>query len=166
VSRQGSGSEVAKDRRRDQAVRAAADLADAALLRVPDLPGRRFASTSALRRDEADLARFEAYIDDMELTVVAGGYHTYQDTDFHQWLTKVSRNPFFESIMMSIRPHILFGMNLSKTLSPPSYRRHALKALAEHKVLLAAVRRGDAAAARDAMRAHLENSRRRVFEGD
>jgi len=168
TSRQGSGSVVA-DRPSGSIkpfapVQSLADLHACFECRI-SLEGE-IAYHVALRRDDADLACFEAYVADMERAIANGEYRTHEDADFHLWLAKASRNPFFESIMVSIRPHILFGMNLSKSLSPSSFRRHAFRALDEHKALLAAIRRRDADAARQAMRVHVESSRRRVFEGE
>lgn len=167
VSRQGSGSTVV-----DQPmgaikpfapVESLADLEKCFECRIA-LEGE-IAYFVARRRSDEDLKKFDAHIAEMERIVTEGEFHTAEDTDFHLLLAATSRNYFFESIMLSIRPHILFGMNISKTLGEASYRRHAVKSFEEHKALVNAIRARDAEAARNAMRDHLERSRLRIFEG-
>lgn len=167
VSRQGSGSTVV-DRpmgliKPFAPVESLADLEKCFECRIA-LEGE-IAYFVALRRSDEDLKKFDTHIAEMERIVTEGEFHTAEDTDFHLMLAAASRNYFFESIMLSIRPHILFGMNISKTLGEASYRRHAVKSFEEHRVLVDAIRDRNADAAREAMRSHLERSRLRIFEG-
>lgn len=167
TSRQGSGSVVVA-RPRDiiepfAPVESLADLERCFECRI-SLEGE-IAYFVAQRRNETDLRAFDEHIERMGHIVTAKEFHTAEDTEFHMALAKASRNQFFESIMISIRPHILFGMNISKTLSQSYYRRHATLSWEEHKVVVDAVRDRNPEAARQAMRAHLDHSRRRIFEG-
>ena len=66
---------------------------------------------------------------------VNGSGQTTEDADFHVRLASVARNQFLESIMVSIRPHILFGLNISKTLPAASRRKHSASALKESYAL-------------------------------
>ncbi|MBL6946044.1 MAG: FadR family transcriptional regulator [Rhodospirillales bacterium] len=120
----------------------------------------------ALRHDDAILRFLDDHLATFRSLIESGEFHTTEDTEFHMSLAAASRNHLFESIMVSLRPYILFGMNVSKTLSRPSYGRHAYGSFEEHKVLIDAIRSRDGDAARAAMRHHLEMSRRRLFGGD
>ena len=117
----------------------------------------------ALRHDDATLQYLDDHLAALQRIIDNGEFHTAEDTEFHLALAAASRNHLFESIMTSLRPYILFGMNVSKTLSRPSYSRHAYESLEEHRVLVDAIRTRDGEAARTAMRNHLEMSRRRLF---
>ena len=167
TSRQGSGSIVTARSRETiepfAPVESLADLERCFECRV-SLEGE-IAYFVALRRSDADLRAFDDHIGRMGGIVSAKEFHTAEDTEFHMALAKASRNQFFESIMISIRPHILFGMNISKTLSQSYYRRHATLSWEEHKVVVNAIRDKQPEAARDAMRVHLHRSRCRIFEG-
>jgi GntR family transcriptional regulator, transcriptional repressor for pyruvate dehydrogenase complex len=167
VSRQGSGSTVV-DRPMGAVkpfapVESLADLEKCFEARI-SLEGE-IAYHAALRRSDEELRDFDAHIEEMERIISEGEYHTAEDTEFHLMLAAACGNYFFESIMVSIRPHILFGMNISKTLGDESYRRHAIQSFDEHQTLVNAIRIRDAEAARQAMRDHLERSRARIFEG-
>ena len=116
-------------------------------------------------RDADDLAYLDHHLTAMERMVMGREPHTAEDTEFHLRLSAMTRNHFFHSIMLSIRPHILFGMNLSKTLSQRSRDRHASMSFEEHRDVIQAIKKRDADAARGMMGHHIEASRRRVFEG-
>lgn len=167
ASRQGSGSVVirAADTVSEPfaPVESLADLERCFECRI-SLEGEivRFA---ALRRSEETVALLERHIATLEELIRSHKIHTSEDTEFHMVLAEASGNHLFERLMTSIRPYILFGMNLSKTLSESSYLRHAKQSLEEHKPIVDAVRRKDPEAAREAMRIHLERSRDRIFKG-
>lgn len=102
------------------------------------------------------LSRFEELVESREI-------HSAEDTEFHIRLAAISGNQFYESIMISIRPHIMFGMNLSKTLSHPARKRHVLQSLGEHREIVGAICDSDPTAARDAMSNHIRQNQHRLF---
>ena len=65
----------------------------------------------------------------------------------------------------SLEPHVAFGMNLARNLSllRPAARLRIVQD--EHEVIVAAIEARDSARAQKAMEVHVENARRRVFEG-
>jgi len=87
------------------------------------------------------------------------------DFSFHLAIATASGNPFFERVLRSIQRPMEFSIHLTRTLSltHPSERRLVVQA--EHVAVLAAVEAGQAEQARVAMRAHLENACRRLFQG-
>lgn len=89
-----------------------------------------------------------------------------EDADFmfHLAIARASNNQYFATAMEALEDHIAVGMQfhgLSLKLTPDGLR-HVYN---EHEALFTAIRDRDAARARTLMRAHLEGSRDRLFEG-
>ena len=120
---------------------------------------------AAKRGSEADLAQLRDVEEEFEAAVRDGRTAASEDMRFHVAIADVADNHLFKSIVLSIRPHILFGMNLSKTLSKTFSDRHLAYVMKEHAAVLKAIATGDAEGARQAMRAHVENAKQRIFEG-
>ena len=80
-------------------------------------------------------------------------------------IAEATRNPFYVSVMTSLREHIVFGMNLSRDLSrmQPAARLKAVRD--EHRRVFDAIRTREPDRAHEAMRAHVERARFRIFEG-
>ncbi|MBL4893192.1 MAG: FCD domain-containing protein, partial [Rhizobiaceae bacterium] len=76
----------------------------------------------------------------------------------------ISNNKYFVYIMRSLQPHILFAMNIIKTLPDDTRRRHMRLTLQEHQVLVQAIINRDGELARKSMYRHLCNSRCRIFD--
>lgn len=168
ASRQGSGTVVICTAREQEsapfaAVESLADLQKCFECRIA-LEGE-IAYFAALRRTDEDIQFFKTHIAALRQIAVSGAGQTTEDVDFHVHLAVVARNHFFESIMVSIRPHLLFGMNISKTLPAASRRKHEAFAFKEHERVVRAIIDGDAEEARRSMRHHLEQSLERLFGG-
>jgi DNA-binding FadR family transcriptional regulator len=87
------------------------------------------------------------------------------DYAFHLAVITVSRNRFFLTTIKSLINHIHTGMSVCRRLSVVQPELHLDQMRDEHRAVVAAVKEGDAEAARAAMRHHLEASRQRVFSG-
>ncbi|PCI05699.1 MAG: hypothetical protein COB78_03665 [Hyphomicrobiales bacterium] len=87
-----------------------------------------------------------------------------EDAEFHLRLAEISGNKYFIHIMRSLQPHILFAMNIIKTLPDDMRRQHMRLTLGEHQILVQAIINGDGELARKSMYKHLCNSRRRIFD--
>jgi len=79
-------------------------------------------------------------------------------------LAEFSGNSFFVSIMNQLRPHMLFAMNITKTLTSRAHRDHINLSRLEHLDIIAAILDEDSDAARATMRRHIENGTRRIFQ--
>jgi GntR family transcriptional repressor for pyruvate dehydrogenase complex len=103
-----------------------------------------------------------AKLDDVLATDVVG-----QDADleFHFAIAAASQNPFFERMLRSIRPSLEFSINLARTLSLTFPHERLRIVQAEHIAILRSIEAGDPVAAREAMRAHVLNALRRIFQG-
>ena len=64
-----------------------------------------------------------------------------------------------------MKVHILTGINLTRNLSLRKPQERLELVQREHYNILDAIIASDAIAARNAMRDHIENARKRVFEG-
>lgn len=88
-----------------------------------------------------------------------------EDFDFHCAIARATGNRFFETALISLRDSAILGMTLTRTLSLMRPRERLLAVHREHLDIAAAIRTNDPETARKAMRRHIQNARRRVFEG-
>lgn len=87
-----------------------------------------------------------------------------RDARFHIRLAELSNNAFFVPIMNQLRPHMLFAMNIAKTLTTPAQHRHISLSRMEHQDVISAILGRDPNAARDAMRDHIAKGSQRIFQ--
>jgi DNA-binding FadR family transcriptional regulator len=120
---------------------------------------------AALRRDDEAIselaATLKALLEELEARRVA----VEADFAFHLAVAKASKNRFFVSALLSVRTHMQFGMNLSLNLTLSRPVSVARKVQNEHQAIFDLIVAGDAENARRAMQDHLQDSRRRMFEG-
>lgn len=168
VSRQGAGTFV--QRQPDRAilgfnpVGSLADVQRCFEFRVA-LEGEA-AFFAAARRDAERVDDIARALEELETIVRQGHVGALADYNFHLSIAYATHNQFFVSVMQSLKPHIDFGMNLSRSLSlrkPASRVRHVQE---EHMRIYEAIRKGEPEQARTAMREHIENARHRIFEGE
>ena len=167
VSRQGSGSYVR--RRPDNAVlrfvpvNSIADIQRCFEFRA-GLEGAA-AALAAERHEDGDLAAIRAALDDLDDCIRTGRLGVEADERFHLAVAEATHNRFHVSVQRSLQPHIAFGMTLTRNLSllRPAARLKVVQD--EHVAIVAAIEGRDPAAARAAMEKHIDNARRRVFEG-
>jgi DNA-binding FadR family transcriptional regulator len=168
VSRQGSGSYVIR-----KPEKAALDFAPVGS--IADIQ-RTFefraaiegeaAYLAALRRTDADLSRLKSILQELDRCIQQGELGVVADEEFHMAICETSTNPYFTAARASMETNILTGMNLTRNLSLTKPRERLELVQAEHYAIFKAISDKDAAASRAAMRAHVENARKRVFEGD
>lgn len=167
VSRQGSGSYVVR-----QPDKAILDFAPASS--ISDIQ-RTFefraavegeaAYLSALRRTEADLSRIRAALHELDRCIKTGALGVDADEDFHVAVCDASDNRYFSVARAAMKASILTGMNLTRNLSLTKPSERLALVQQEHYLILDAITCQDPAAARSAMRNHVENARKRVFDG-
>ena len=87
-----------------------------------------------------------------------------RDAQFHIRLAKYSGNIFFISVMNTLRPHVLFAMNIAKTLTNGAQQQHFNLSQQEHLNIISAILSRDSEAASDAMRIHIETGADRIFQ--
>jgi DNA-binding FadR family transcriptional regulator len=166
-SRQGSGSYI--QRQPDRAVlrfapvTSIADMQRCFEFRIA-LEGEG-AALAAQRRDPEATARIDTILKRLDATIDAGELGADLDYELHLAIARASQNRFFADTLASLQPHIRVGMTLARNLSLLRPRERVVTVQNEHVAVVRAIRAGDAAAAREAMASHIDNARRRVFEG-
>ena len=114
------------------------------------------AGMAAVRRDEADLAAMAAQVEAMAASTDAD-VRTAADLAFHAALTAAAHNVVVRDVLGNL--HGMLATWIRRVIDVASDVGSAEE---EHAAVLAAVRSGDAAAARAAMTLHMEGSRRRL----
>jgi DNA-binding FadR family transcriptional regulator len=167
VSRQGSGSYV--KRRPDTAVLrfvpvgSIADIQRCFEFRA-GLEGAA-AALAAERRDANDLAEIEAAFERLEDCIRDGKLGVDADERLHLAIAKATHNDYYVSVQTSLHAHIVFGMNLLRNLSLLRTARRLRLVQDEHRAILDGIAARDPGAARAAMQNHIDNARRRMFDG-
>jgi len=167
VSRQGSGSYV--KRRPDTAVLrfvpvgSIADIQRCFEFRV-GLEGAA-AALAAERRDDDDLMAIQSAFDALESCIRDGKLGVDADEQFHIAIAKATHNDYYVSVQTSLHPHIAVGMNLARNLSLLRTAERLRAVQDEHRAIVDAIAARAADAARTAMQSHIDNARRRMFEG-
>ena len=166
VSRQGSGSYVKRQ-------------PDAAVLRfvpvgsIADIQrGFEFraglegaaAALAASRWKDEDIAEIRRALAALERCIRNRELGVDADMQFHHAIALATHNPYHIAVQTTLQSHIALGMNLTRNLSLRDPARLRL-VQDEHAGIVAAVEARDPRKARAAMERHIENARRRMFEG-
>ncbi len=120
---------------------------------------------AAQNRTPETLAAMREALERMEAAASSGMLGMSADLEFHIAVARASGNEFFEAAMQSMRMPIEFAINLARSLTLTRPLEHLRAVQTEHVVMLEAIEARDKDAARLAMRRHIENACRRVFEG-
>lgn len=165
ISRQGSGTIVTENTNGSSVPftpdESLADLEKCIECRIALEPG--IAEIAAEQRTDEDVAFLNNHIIALAELADIAAKQSAEDADFHLRLAEISGNKYFVYIMRSLQPHILFGMNIVKTLPDEKRRLNTRLSLDEHQVLVQAIIDRDGDLARKSMYRHLCNSRRRIF---
>jgi GntR family transcriptional regulator, transcriptional repressor for pyruvate dehydrogenase complex len=111
----------------------------------------KLAELAALRRTDRDLAEMDLALRHMEDDIAAGGIGSDADADFHLAVTQAAKSAVLGQLMKELDPAIRETRveSLRQPGRPP-------KSLAAHRKIVDRIRRGDAAAAAQAMKEHLK----------
>ncbi|NVO15137.1 MAG: FadR family transcriptional regulator [Rhodoplanes sp.] len=121
---------------------------------------------AALNRDHVSIEEIKKSLDLLTSASASNSLGVDADFDFHLNIAKASRNPYFISSLEEIKSHFLFGISVTHNLSLHRSRERLAVVQAEHRAICEYIVGSEPDAARTAMRSHLENARRRLFEGD
>jgi GntR family transcriptional repressor for pyruvate dehydrogenase complex len=114
--------------------------------------------SEGLRRIVDAIAALDRVIEDAALGVE-------EDIAFHRAIAEATGNRFFTATLAAIQSQVAVGITLNRNHSLIQPRDRLLRGQEEHRAVLKAVASRDEAAARHAMRLHIENARKRVFDG-
>ncbi|HWM82088.1 MAG TPA: FCD domain-containing protein [Pseudolabrys sp.] len=87
------------------------------------------------------------------------------DFEFHRAIARATENSYFERTLLSMRESIEFTIGLSRSLSLTFSRSRLYTVQDEHAYIFKMIQKGESDKAREAMRAHMMNACRRVFDG-
>lgn len=119
---------------------------------------------AALRRDDAAIQKIAQALAQLRDATRLQLHKADADFLFHRAVTEAANNHYYTASMDALHQHIAVCMQLhGMTLMGP--RPHLEAVFDEHAGIYQAIADGRAADARDGMRAHLEGSRDRLFEG-
>jgi DNA-binding FadR family transcriptional regulator len=167
ASRKGSGSVVM--RQPDQAIHGFAPINS-----IADIQ-RCFIFREALEGEAAALAA--RYHDERTLTGLRDALAalrsltkhckvgTEEDFAFHHAVAEATGNHFFTSTLLAIRSQTATGIDLNRNLSMVQSAERRLVVQREHEAIYAAIAARDEEGARQAMRRHIDQARKRIFEG-
>jgi DNA-binding FadR family transcriptional regulator len=120
------------------------------------------AGLAARRATAADHNRLERALRSMEAAFRRGDSAIDEDFEFHLAIAKAARNAQFERFLAFLGRFIIPRQTIRVAIQAPPLRKSYLDRIqAEHHRICDAIRAGDPAAARRAMRQHLEGSLRR-----
>lgn len=122
------------------------------------------AAGAAEFRDADDLEALHAAFDALNTAMEAGHSGAEEDVRFHLAIARASHNPFFvatiDTSVAPIRQFIELARNVTDKKSPTRVRTTQ----AEHQVVVDAIERRAPAEAAEAIRIHILNAKRRIFE--
>ncbi len=103
------------------------------------------------RCTEKDILLLETSLKNYEEKALEGLRAVEEDLMFHVTIADISKNPVLKSLLLIIIPDILSNYSIFKLCDSLTD-----KALQEHRMLYRCIKKGDAAAAEDVMKDHLE----------
>lgn len=120
---------------------------------------------AALRRSDADLNQLRMALDELDHCIQTGMLGVDADEAFHETVCAASDNKYFATARTSMKSNILSGMNLTRSLSLTKTQARLQLVQKEHYAIFDALVAGEPDLARQTMRDHVINAKRRIFEG-
>lgn len=120
---------------------------------------------AAAARYPAGRAMLSTAMARLEESLAAGRISVEDDFNFHFSVAHATGNRFFEATMLAMRANIITGMGITPSFMPVRTPDRLALLHAEHVAVYNAVMADDPDGARYAMRGHLTNAMRRVFDG-
>lgn len=123
------------------------------------------AALAARDHDAEGLRRIRNALGDLDRIIEQGTLGVEEDIAFHRSVAEATGNRFFAATLAALHAQIAVGITLNRNLSLIQPRDRLLRGQLEHRVVVEAIASRDETAARAAMRLHIENARKRVFDG-
>ena len=119
------------------------------------------AALAAQRRSNEQLAEIEAAFRAIDTDVATGGDGVAADIDFHKAIARASGNPYFLKTLEFLTQYLRAATRMTR--ANEARRVEFMRQVRdEHSVIVDAIRRQDAVAARNAAAAHMFNAARRL----
>lgn len=121
-----------------------------AILEAREALETQLAALAAARKTDEDLAAMDRALEAMAADIEAGGFGEEGDRLFHEAVTRAAYSPLLAEFMAGLAVPI--SETRRSSLGEPGRPPRSLRA---HRLILGAIRRGDAPGARRAMRRHV-----------
>ncbi|WP_413989552.1 FadR/GntR family transcriptional regulator [Labrys okinawensis] len=117
------------------------------------------AGLAALRRTPEDIARMQERLDALDRAIGQGGYGAEEDYAFHRSILVATQNSYYGRLFDTFGTAMVprQWMRLDK-MTDAERQRHTTRMRKEHYAIFTAIRDGNEAAARKALRNHLSRS--------
>ncbi|MBX3567459.1 MAG: FadR family transcriptional regulator [Rhizobiaceae bacterium] len=171
-SKKGSGSYVAAVERPDAAPNGAPAYTVSSISDVQKLYQFRIslegetAFLAAQNRTDEQLEAIARAADDLERTMHSSSDGTTEDIVFHRAIAIATGNTFFVDVLDRIAPDMRFIVQLARTLLRGRPVKNIEAVQKEHSLVLEAIHRRDAGAARERMQFHIRTAQARLFFGE
>lgn len=111
---------------------------------------------AAANRTDADLVAMRAHLDEFDAALESGDVEAalMSDIAFHSDVVAASANPFLQTIMTVLESPLMRSRRATTAI--PEVRERARE---HHRTIFAAIEAGDASAAKNAMRAHMTQTK-------
>ncbi len=169
-SRQGAGAFVSHPGRRPIALSIDPQTARSITSVLQILELRRtveaeIAEIAAQRRTGQDLAAIKRACAAIARDVRSGGDGVAADVAFHRAIAAATHNPYFNLLLDYLQLFLYHAVGVTR--ANEARRIDFMRQFeSEHRAIIAAIERSDAAAARRAARLHMDNARVRIGEAD
>jgi GntR family transcriptional repressor for pyruvate dehydrogenase complex len=119
------------------------------------------AALAAQHRSSSQLAEIETAFDAIDAEVAAGGDGVVPDVSFHRAIAHATGNPYFLKTLEFLSQYLTGATRMTR--ANEARRIEFMRQVREeHSVIIEAIRRRDAMAARNAAAAHMFNAARRL----
>jgi GntR family transcriptional repressor for pyruvate dehydrogenase complex len=119
---------------------------------------------AAQRRTDEDIEAIEAAITALDGVIERGEVGVDADFRLHAAIAQSTKNIFFIEQLNSLSQYVRNGMNLTRRLSLARKRKRQVLVQNEHRKIVRLIGQQDEDGARNAMRAHIDNARKRALD--
>lgn len=121
------------------------------------------AAQAARRRTDAAMAHIDAALARIDQEVAAGGDGVDADVAFHRAIAEATGNPYFLKTLAFLSQYLETATRVTRT-NEARREDFTRQVREEHQAIVAAIRAGDAEAARSAAQNHMYNAARRLSQ--
>ncbi len=119
------------------------------------------AALAAERASPSAVKSIDKALTAIDRAIAAGESAVAEDFAFHQAIAKATGNTHFISFLTFLGVHVIPRQRIRSSMTSEERGRYLKRFQGEHEEIAAAIRKGDSARARKAMRLHLDNSLQR-----
>lgn len=121
------------------------------------------AAQAARRRTDTAMTNIDAALAHLDATVAEGGDGVQADVAFHRAIAEATGNPYFLKTLAFLSQYLETATRVTRT-NEARREDFSRQVREEHQAIVAAIRAGDADAARNAAQTHMYNAARRLSQ--